>query len=276
MQPQVGGPFVYGCASAGDFCNVYGSEGHVLRSVTSGLLGPVGIAVDSAGSWYVANSNMSDVLVFPGGRVTLEDTLADSGQAPGDVAAGRHEIAVSNIAGLPSGPGSVSVYRRGAKSPSEELHYADATQGVSVAYDFYGNCYWSFSTATGGGGIVEFPKCSSDRPPLELKLTIASPGGVAFDSKHDLWYVDRTAGLFECRGVKLCKLVASGFVDPFLIKFDAHSEDLYLMDTAYGIYKITGTQGRGPLRARLMIAATPFAAISPSALPAGVAAGSAR
>ena len=82
MQPQVGGPFVYGCASAGDFCNVYGSEGHVLRSVTSGLLGPVGIAVDSAGSWYVANSNMSDVLVFPGGRVTLEDTLADSGQAP--------------------------------------------------------------------------------------------------------------------------------------------------------------------------------------------------
>ena len=275
MQPQVGGPFVYGCASEGGFCNVYGAKGNLLRTVSNGLLGPMGIATDSAGRWYVANSKMSNVLVFAGGRTAPVRTIADAGQAPGDVAAGRNEVAVSNIAGLPSGPASVSVYRHGATSPSEVLHYAAAAQGVSIAYDFYGNCYWSFSAGTAGGGIVEFPKCSANKAPVELKLAIASPGGIAFDRKHDLWYVDQTAGLFECRGVKSCVLVASGFVDPFLIKFDEHGDDLYLMDTAYGIYKISGITGRGPLRSRLMLSATPFAAISPSAFPAGVAAGSA-
>jgi hypothetical protein len=218
---------------------------------------------------------MSNVLVFAPRQTTVVETLADSGQTPGDIAVGRLEVAVSNIAGLPSGPASVSVYRHGATSPSEVLRYPDAAQGVSVAYDFYGNCYRSFSTATAGGGIVEFPKCSSNKAPVALDLAIASPGGIAFDRQHDLWYVDRAAGLFRCRFVKSCSLVASGFVDPFLIKFDAHSDDLYLMDTAYGTYKITGTEGRGALRARPMLAATPFAAISPSALPAGVAAGSA-
>lgn len=64
---------------------------------------------------------------------------------------------------------------------------------------------------------------------------------------------------------------ANGFIDPYLIRFDQHSTDF--VDTGFGIYRISGTNGTRPLKVQPLYEVTPFAQIAPSALPVGVAAG---
>jgi hypothetical protein len=274
--PDVGG-YVYACSNLDDYCNVYSAHtGNILRETVRGLNAPYGMAVDNPGNWYVANASAQEVRVYKGGHTHVISTLTDPGQYPGDVATSRTDIAVANLDGLDSTPGSVSVYRYGKKNPSENLTYPTVVNGVSVAFDFYGNCFFSFTLAgNAGGDIVEFPRCSRNRTPIDLNISTMSPGGVAIDANDNLWYVDRKAGLFQCRGIRSCTLMASGFIDPYMIKFDQHGSYLYLSDTGYGIYRISGINAMRPLRVQPLIDVTPFAQFPMNAVPIGVAAGSA-
>ena len=270
--------YVYACSNLEDYCNVYNAHsGNIVREAVRGLNAPYGMAVNNAGNWYVANSSAQEVRIYEGGRTHLIGALTDPGQYPGDVAISRTDVAVANLDGSNSAPGSVSVYRYGKTKPYESLTYPTVVHGVSVAFDFHGNCFFSFTLAgSAGGDIVEFPKCSLNRTPIDLNVSTMSPGGLAFDAEDNLWYVDRKAGLFECQKQRSCTLVASGFIDPYMIKFDQHGSYLYLSDTGYGIYRISGgINAMRPVRVQPLVEVTPFAQFPMNAVPIGVAAGSA-
>jgi len=137
-----------------------------VETLTSGLSAPMGMVATRDGTWYVANSGSSNVLVYsttrhgPQGPIA---TLSDAGEVPVNVAATPNHrlIAVSNGSTSGSGAGSVSVYLNGSSTPSRTLSYGhDPIHGAGITIDANRNCYWSFDDPlTLTASIVKFPGC---------------------------------------------------------------------------------------------------------------------
>lgn len=209
------------------------------ESLTQGVSGPLGTVTTVNGWWYVANSGHSNVLIYrtkKSGPVGPKDSLDDYGQVPVnvDVTSNRRLVAVSNGSTASGGAGSVSIYLDRQIEPSRILTYgSDVLQGEGVAIDHRGNCYWSFNDGQHGGSIVEFPGCAGSGS--VVVSTIASAGGIAFDQRDDLFYVDQTNGVFKCKkGTTQCgNLVPvgpSGLGLPKNINFDYKSKYLWVAD----------------------------------------------
>jgi hypothetical protein len=208
-------------------------------SLTKGVSGPLGTVTTVNGWWYVANSGRANVLVYrstKNGPVGPRDSLDDYGQLPVnvDVTPSRRLVAVSNGSTASGGAGSVSVYLDRQVEPSRTLTYgSDLLQGEGVAIDHNGNCYWSFNDGQHGGSIVEFVGCTGTGS--VVVSSIASAGGIAFDQRDDLFYVDQTNGVFKCKkGTTQCgNLVPvgpSGLGLPTNINFDYKSKYLWVAD----------------------------------------------
>ena len=221
---------------------IYKRDGLNLQyqaSLTQGVSSPEGTQTTVNGWWYVANSGHSNVLIYrtkKSGPVGPKDSLDDYGQVPVnvDVTSNRRLVAVSNGSTASGGAGSVSIYLDRQVEPSRILTYgSDVLQGEGVAIDHRGNCYWSFNDGQHGGSIVEFPGCAGSGS--VVVSTIASAGGIAFDQRDDLFYVDQTNGVFKCKkGTTQCgNLVPvgpSGLGLPKNINFDYKSKYLWVAD----------------------------------------------
>ena len=254
--------FVYACAPTPNTCNVYETTGVLVRTLTisNGLSEPAGTMATPMGLWYIANAGASNILVYSKGGATLIDTLSDPGEIPGDVAIFKKTVAASNEYSTGSAAGSVSVYKKGATSPSYMLTASGAVQGIGVAFDAKGNCFWSYNTsASSAGRIVEFAGCKAHASPIDIGVSLTQAGGMAFDSADNLWFTDPGAGLYQCTGISSCTLVASGFGFPLGINFNKASTTLYLADVDFGVYEITGIDDLRHLRIQPDYIVTPFA-----------------
>ena len=160
--------------------------------------------------------------------------LFDSGEFPGnvDVVPNRKLVAVSNISTVSLGPGSVSVYLDRSDEPARTLTYGtDNMRGAGIAIDHHNNCYWSFNDpASGSGTIVEFIGCAGAGTPIVGGIGVA--GGLVFDQKDDLYYVDQAVGIFKCMRTQNCKTFATGFGDPVNINFDHKQKHLWVADAS--------------------------------------------
>jgi hypothetical protein len=265
-------PVVYVCQPGSNQCGVYSQKTKALiRLLTAsgnGLADPEGVAVGAGGIWYIANTGASNVPVYGKFGSVLLKTLKDAGEYPDDVAVGNGVAAVSNLLSTTSAAGSVSVYVGRATSPSYILRDPNAFKGIGLAFDAAGNCYWSYNTASGVGQIDAFEGCSKGATPVNLGITMGFAGGVAFDARGNLWYVDQFAGLFECAGTVSCKQVAGGFSDPIYFNFTAHSKALFLAD--FGNNSVDRSEGMlPPGRLRPDFVVTPWLLVPG---PVGVAA----
>jgi len=128
---------------------------HRSLGVLTGLNSPQGMTVDRKGNLYVANTNGSDVLVFPRGATSPSRTLADPNEGPSDVAvAPDGTVYVSNETNDSFTGGSVSIYPPGANAPAETLTNSQFYFVVGVYLDGSKNLYVSFNTSPSGGGEV--------------------------------------------------------------------------------------------------------------------------
>ena len=223
-----------------------------FETLTSGLSSAMGMVTTPDGSWYVANSGASNVLVFRSthkGPKGPEATLGDTGEVPVnvDAALDRQIVAVSNGSTTTSGAGSVSVYLNGQRKPSRILTYgSDPLQGEGIAIDSNGNCYWSFNDPkTLSGSIVEFAGCNGSG--VLFKSGIMKAGGLAFDRSGNLYYVDQLLGIFKCQGPSSCRIFTpigkGGLVIPTNINFDKrHPQNLWVADAA-GYIDAVNVQG---------------------------------
>jgi hypothetical protein len=241
-----GNDWMYSSQPAGNEVVVYKRKRNgftltLYETLTSGFSAPMGMVTTPDGRWYIANSGDSDVLVY---RTTRKGPkgpgaiLNDDGEVPVNVdATPKHRlVAVSNGSTTESGAGSVSVYLNQHDEPSRILTYgSDPIQGEGIAIDSNGNCYWSFNDPkTLTGSIVEFAGCNGNG--TLFKSGILKAGGMAFDRRGNLYYVDQLAGVYKCQGSS-CNLIApigvGGLVLPTNINFDnSHPQNLWLADAA--------------------------------------------
>ena len=111
-------------------------------------------------------------------------------------------VAVSNLTTISSTPGVVNFYSGGATEPSYALSDPLAMEGIGVAFDSKGNCYWSFNNESGEGQVDEFPGCTASSTATNLNIVTGFAGGIAFDQHDNLWYVDQYHGVYKCAGTK--------------------------------------------------------------------------
>ncbi len=196
---------------------------------------PGGTVVTPDGRWYIANGGHSNVLVYrtgkngPRGPVA---TLDDSGQVPINVAVSsdRQLVAVSNKDTTTGGAGTVSVYVKGAVEPARALTYGSSPlAGMGVAIDRRGNCYWSFNDPNAGSGsIVKFTRCTGTG--TVVISGIANAGGIVFNERGDLYYIDQSHGIYKCKGTSSCVLFSTGWKDPTNMNFDNKGRHLWVAD----------------------------------------------
>ncbi|MEO6990503.1 MAG: hypothetical protein ABI346_06395 [Candidatus Baltobacteraceae bacterium] len=238
------------CAISAGVCTVFSRPGYKpLRTIVHGLNAPGGVVAGIGGRIYVANSGGANVRIYaPGGTHPIE-TLNDPGAVPIDVALAKQTTIVSNLSAGSST--NVAVYVGGAKSPSYTLSDPLAQQGIGVAVDAGGNCFWSVDTSS-GAQIDQFPGCKKNAHPLRLKASLGSAGGLAFDGAGNLWYADQSSGVYRCVGVMSCTLVVASspsctpgvtLCDPVMINFDRNFTTLFVADAGYGVYTVRSFGG---------------------------------
>lgn len=255
-QPEASsfGSWLYSCSPKGNDCPIYTVSGTKLTYVKtlSGLAKAEGGFATTSGKWYQAIWGASKINVYKSnatGPTGPNSTLADPGQNPLDVAVNtaHNLVAVSNEETTSGGPGSVSVYSGGAKSPTATLSYSisgGSVLGVGIVTDVAGDCFWGiFDSTHGAAYVIKFAGCAGTG--TVAVSGIAFVGGLAMDKAGDLFYTDQSKGaVYKCKLLKSCAVLASGFTDPAVIQFDAGWTHLWLMDfTTAKIYALNPATG---------------------------------
>jgi sugar lactone lactonase YvrE len=184
-------------AYASDYVNdlvlIYNQAGkhEPVGQISEGLDYPEGIAVDSAGTLYVANGSNSTVTVYPRGKAKAVRTLSGAA-APESIAVGTDgTVYVGTICS--ACPEKVTVYAPGATKPSYAIQDAKIYQTSGLALDGANNLYVGYTDATGYiGRISEYPP-GSRGPGTQLPLSFRWAHGIVFDAKGNLVVVDSKA-----------------------------------------------------------------------------------
>jgi len=172
-----------------DTVYILGTRGGFYAALTSGLNEPQGLALDTEGTLYVANTNDSQVLAYPKPYTGQPLTLTDSGQDPAGVAvASDGTVGVTNIASMSSGAGSVSIYAKGATAPCAAVSNGSFARIYFDAFDKSGNLYVDGTDSSGHFVVGEvIGECGATTiSPLSIRNKIGSPGGVAVLTNGDI------------------------------------------------------------------------------------------
>ncbi len=113
------------------------SKSNPVGSITTGVSGPQGVAVDAAGKLYVANPDNNTVTIYPPGGSSPSLTLSQDLTTPSAVAVdSKGNVWVSNELG--SNEGSVVEFPPGQTAPSTII---GGLNPLGVAVDSSGNLY---------------------------------------------------------------------------------------------------------------------------------------
>jgi hypothetical protein len=140
---------------------VYSTKGQAqlpVATITAGVSTPTGLAVDSGGNLYVANSGNSTVTVYAPGTTTPSATYSNGISTPFGVAVGSDgTVYVANETGGASYTGSVTEYPSGSMTPSTTIELP-GQYAFAVALDKSNALYVSwFSLSSYGIEIYKYP-----------------------------------------------------------------------------------------------------------------------
>jgi hypothetical protein len=225
LAPEAAATYIYTCQNGTTFdCLVYNARGKLLRTLTTGVQSPDGVAAGKDGRFYVANNFGDNLLVYSAGGRELLRKLDNGGNAPLDVAVYHDTLAVSNLRNM-------TFFSAGATKPTRTLNDPSVVQGSGAAFDLKGNCYWSLVNQRLTTQVDEFKGCKGK--PNKLDITPGSPYGIAFDGKDNLYYTSfstQANGVYKCTGVRSCALVYNQFIDPQYLNFSNNFAYLWIND----------------------------------------------
>jgi hypothetical protein len=161
-----------------------------LETIASGISVPTGIALDTSGTLYVANSGNNTVTAYAPGTTSPSRTLSAGIAAPQGVAIGSDgTVYVANEGPNPSaGTGTVTEYPSGTNAPSTTLSLPGC-DAFAAALDASKNLYVSwFSFSDFAIKIYRYAPGSTQGTDLQLDLKPGSfPAyGLTFDKSGDL------------------------------------------------------------------------------------------
>lgn len=121
---------------------VLNARGAVTATITQGLNAPEGLAVDTLGDLFVANTGADNILMFSPPYTSQPLTIADKpGTDPLDVAVdGQGNFAVTNIE-TKNGNGDVVLYTAGATVPTSVVSSKHFQEPRYCAFDKSGNLF---------------------------------------------------------------------------------------------------------------------------------------
>jgi hypothetical protein len=158
-----------------------------------------GIEVDSANELWIPLITLAGV-----GEVLSRSphcgkagvTLQDPNGEPADIAwAPNGTTYVSDIVSTGSNAGDISVYPKGATSPTSKLTNNSVFVSIGVSVDSKGNVYQSYFTSLSGasGGVIEFPGGKMPAKPLKtVSATVTVPGTPTLDKSGNMIITDQS------------------------------------------------------------------------------------
>jgi len=157
-----------------------------LKGTLTGLPDPQGECVDKNGDVFVTTFGGEEILEYAHGGTTPIATL----QNPGELMEGcsvdltSDTLAVINFAPMSgSGNGGVSLFANASGSPTV-LTDPNLLLGYQLGYDNKGNLFLDGVNASRQFEFAELPNGSNTFKEINLKVTIATPGGVQWDGKY--------------------------------------------------------------------------------------------
>jgi hypothetical protein len=180
------GDLLYVAEPDQDFAYLYSyPKGRLVRRITSGISGALGMCTDAAGNVYITNTLTSAVVEYAHGAAsplaTFYENPGKGGQPNGcsvDPTTGSLAVvnAIGNLVGLFSDPNDEGTYY--------------TISGMSAArfcgYDEKGNLFIDGARTSGGKGFVlaELPAGGKSLKKITLDKQIESPGAVAWDGNY--------------------------------------------------------------------------------------------
>ena len=185
---------VYAASLAGSSGAVFvypasGQDQQPIGTIVNGISGPAGIAVDSGGSLYVANTSNNTVTEYAPGQLSPSATFSQGVGTPQGVAVGSDgTVYIANETGSSSGTGTVTEYPAGSTSPSATITQA-GMYAFAVGLDASNNLYVSwFDLSSFGIQIYKYAPGLTQGTNLNLDLPeyVFPVFGIAFDNAGDL------------------------------------------------------------------------------------------
>jgi streptogramin lyase len=198
--------FVYVADAYSNTVWIFPANGHTpTGSITTGLSGPQGLAVDGGGNLYVTNPDNATVTIYPPGSTTPSLTLSQDLTVPTAVAVdSKGDVWVSNEEG--SYLGSVVEFSAGSTTPSTVI---SGLNPLGIAVDSRQNLYVENYNASAAfvsvypPGATKPSKSFGQTDLLEpLGITIGATGEVYVS---DYYYND--VFIFKPKSYKLRKKV---------------------------------------------------------------------
>ncbi len=168
--------------SGGSVAEFYDGNTTPSLTVTSGLSGPRGVAVDANGTVYVGNHGNNTVTEYPAGQTTPSLTITGLSFPEG--------VAIDpsgNLWEADSGNGDVKEFLPGQTTPSVTLATGLGTLRA-VAFDAAGDLW---ITDQSSNQAIEYAAPVTGSSPVAITLTgtngISGPVGGATDANENLW-----------------------------------------------------------------------------------------
>lgn len=167
------------------------------EALITGFSQPQGLGVDSTGNLYVANTNLSEIVVYKTDYKTIKETLDDSGQYPVDVKYDVRTglIGVTNIISTSDGPGSVSFFAKGSTSPCVTVSNANWGRVYFGAFAAGGDFFIDGEDPNGNTlvGVVHGGCSATGIATLSTGNAISFPGGVQVTPNNQIVVDDQLA-----------------------------------------------------------------------------------
>lgn len=200
-----------------------------VGSITTGVSGPQGLAIDASGNLYVGNPDNATVTIYPPGSTSPSLTLKQDLAVPAAVAVDKKgNVWVSNEEG--SNQGSVVEFPAGSASPSTVI---SGLNPLGVAVDSRRNLYVEEENSS-GAVVAVYPHGATKPSKTFGQGNLIEPTGITIAANGDVYVSDYYLAdvfVFKAKSYTLRKkiFVQEGSLIPTLSQTD-------------GLYVGTGSQ----------------------------------
>ena len=195
-----------------------------LLTISEGIHLPQGLAVDSLGTLYVANTSANNVTEYLQGATGPFKTISTGLQDPAGVVVDANGTIYVGNRNLSAHEAFIQEYAHGSRSPTATIVFPkeDLPQIGGIAVDKALNLYVEFSFNNGPSTVTKFAPGSTHGNNLALNGLGQHAGAIGVDASGNL-YVAVSSGaiaVFAPHAANATRLIASGLVAPSFFTVD--------------------------------------------------------